>query len=100
MSLALGTTCSAITWRASFARSGDPVTILVALPAPAWASSNTGVSITGKVSNAGLGMTLSVQAQAHGATAGSLSGQGMDNSVAGGRAIARFPSPGRWQGTW
>lgn len=68
--------------------------IFTTVATSATASSGTGVSIAGKVSNASLGLTLSVQAQAHGATAASLSGQGMDNSVAGGKGYCTIPLTG------
>jgi len=68
--------------------------VLMTVATPATASSRTGVTIAGQVSNASLGLTLSVQAQAHGATAASLSGQGMDNSVAGGKGYCTIPLTG------
>jgi len=65
----------------------------------AQASPRTGVSIAGQVSNASLGLTLSVQAQANG-TAASLSGQGMDNSVSGGKGYCRVPLTGSLSAGW
>lgn len=65
----------------------------------AQASPNTGVSIAGHVSNADLGLTLTVQAQADG-TAASLSGQGMDNTVSGGKGYCRSPLTGSLSGDW
>lgn len=70
------------------------MTFLSVTATAAHAAPKTVVSITGKVSNADLGLTLTVEAHANGATADALSGQGMDNSVAGGKGYCRSPLTG------